>query len=155
MVEYSFRFLVSCILASLMLLACAVPAQARRTEVVEPHIQEEKDDAPTVILVSGKEGIYPEFGCMEFGCPDKVMCGNAACFVTHCGKKSCRFCPEALPDFLKNVVFQQWCAYECMRSSRKVGSAFGLVTTIGGVFAGPQCLLDDASVDATSWLGEE
>jgi hypothetical protein len=147
--------LISSSLFVWMLTACAGPAATRREEIEPPHIQDEKNDAPPVVLASDKEGIYPEFGCMEFGCPDKVMCGKAACFVTHCGKKSCRFCPESLPDFLKNVVFDQWCAYDCVRGSMKVGSAFGLVTTIGSAFVGPKCLVDDPSASSTSSSSKE
>ncbi len=80
---------------------------------------------------------------MEYGCPDRVFCeeANAYCHVTHCGKKNCSFCPKEFPDIFKNLVFQQWCQFDCLRGSVRAGVAFGFVPSIGkGLFIGPYCL---------------
>lgn len=96
-----------------------------------------------VVQVSGKDGIYPMYECMEYGCPDRVYCeeANVYCHVTHCGKRSCSFCPKPLPDVFKNLVFKQWCQFDCLRGSVRAGVAFGFVPSIGkDLFVGPYCL---------------
>lgn len=84
-------------------------------------------------------GIYPEYRCMDLGCPASVVCGKSVCEVVHCGTGPCRFCPEPAPDALKNIVFKAWCSYGCMRGPVATGSTFGFITTLGNVFVGPFC----------------
>jgi len=60
-------------------------------------------------------------------CPWTTKCGDIApgtCFVTNCGKGSCKFCPE----HLQNLVVEGWCAYGCMKGSEMTGGAFILKT---------------------------
>jgi len=103
-------------------------------------ILEEQRQADTgVVRASGKDGIYPVYECMDYGCPDRVFCeeANVYCHVTHCGKGSCQFCPEPLPDTLKNLAFKQWCKFDCLRGSVRAGTVLGFVPALGNVFIGP------------------
>lgn len=95
-----------------------------------------------VTQASGKDGIYPMWECMEYGCPDKVLCPEAGvyCHVTHCGKGSCRGCPEPFPDVFKNLFVKEWCRFDCQRGAVRAGSAFGFVPSLGKkLFVGPIC----------------
>lgn len=107
------------------------------------YLDEQRQAGTDVIQASGKDGIYPVYECMEYGCPDRVFCEkvDAYCHVTHCGQRSCSFCPKPFPDVFKNLVFKQWCQFDCLRGSVRAGSAFGFVPSIGkGLFIGPYCL---------------
>ena len=106
-------------------------------------LEEQRKAGTGVVQASGKDGIYPVYECMEHGCPDRVLCkeANVYCHVTHCGKKSCSFCPEPFPDIFKNLAFKQWCQFDCLRGSVRAGAAFGFVPSIGkALFIGPICL---------------
>jgi hypothetical protein len=100
---------------------------------------EQQQASQSIIQASGKDGIYPVYECMEYGCPDRVLCedANVYCHVTHCGKGSCHFCPDPFPDVFKNLTFKQWCKFDCQRGSLRTGTAFGFVPAIGNVFIGP------------------
>jgi hypothetical protein len=84
------------------------------------------------------------YGCVEYGCPDKVFCKktDAYCHVTHCGKGSCYGCPEPLPETFKNLVFKQWCRFDCLKGSVRAGSALGFIPSIGNIFIGPYCIAE-------------
>jgi hypothetical protein len=106
-------------------------------------LEEQRQTGASVIPASGKDGIYPMYECMEYGCPDKVFCkeANAYCHVTHCGKGSCRGCGESFPDILKNLAIKEWCKFDCLRRSTRAGTAFGFVPIVGkNFFVGPICL---------------
>ncbi|WP_331112893.1 hypothetical protein [Archangium sp.] len=109
-------------------------------------LEEERQAGPSVIQASGKDGIYPMYECMDYGCPDKVLCkeANVYCHVTHCGKGSCRGCPEPFPDVFKNIFIKEWCKFDCLRGAVWAGTAFGFVPSIGKkLFIGPvACLIE-------------
>lgn len=74
-------------------------------------------------------GIFPKHECAESPskCPLMTSCAHlfpGTCFVTNCGKGSCKFCPE----YLQNLVVEGWCAYGCMQGSEMTGGAFILQT---------------------------
>jgi hypothetical protein len=102
-------------------------------------LAEQHQASPSVIQASGKDGIYPVYECMEHGCPDRVLCEDAKayCHVTHCGKGSCQYCPEPFPDVFKNLALKQWCRFDCLRGSVRVGTVLGFVSALGNVFIGP------------------
>jgi hypothetical protein len=83
------------------------------------------------------------YECMEYGCPDRVFCEDvdAYCHVTHCGKGSCYGCPEAFPAIFKNLAVRQWCRFDCLKNSIRLGTAFGFIPSVGrSIFVGPICL---------------
>jgi hypothetical protein len=137
---------------------CAVSSSSQREAREFPSRTEEarpEEGAPVIVKV-GDEGLFsPRFECMEFGCPATVKCGKAVCSVIHCGKRQCQYCPEPLPDFLKNIAFKAWCSYGCMAGTLRTGSAFGLVTSFGEAFAGPICLDESSSMSRTEMRAEE
>jgi hypothetical protein len=92
-----------------------------------------------VVQSSGKDPVIPMYECMHFGCPPTVQCkaAGAACTVTHCGKGSCHTCPMSVPEPFKNLIFKQWCRYECFRGALRLGPVIGFVPVIGGFFVGP------------------
>lgn len=107
------------------------------------YLKEQRNAGTAVIQASGEDGIYPVYECTDYGCPDKVFCEEvgAYCHVTHCGKRECSFYPKPLPDIFKNLVFKQWCQFDCLRGSVRAGVAFGFVPSFGkGLFVGPFCL---------------
>jgi hypothetical protein len=93
----------------------------------------------TVVLVAGKDPVVPRPECTDYGCPTAVMCEavKAVCYVTHCGKGNCRLCPEPMPEAFRNIVFRQWCSFECARGPLRIGTAIGFVPSIGRGFIGP------------------
>ncbi|MDY7231119.1 hypothetical protein [Hyalangium rubrum] len=111
-------------------------------EAAEQYLEDsaaQRGSRLSVIQVAGKDPVIPRFECMEYGCPDKVLCGDAkaVCLVTHCGKGSCNLCPEPMPDAFKNLVFKQWCEYECVRGAARLGTVIGFVPSFGSGFVGP------------------
>jgi hypothetical protein len=107
------------------------------------YLEEQRQAGASVIQASGKDGIYPMYECMDYGCPDSVFCkkANVYCHVTHCGKGSCRGCAEPFPDIFKNLMVKEWRRFDCLRGSVRAGSAFGFIPSIGkDLFVGPICL---------------
>jgi hypothetical protein len=107
------------------------------------YLDAQREAGKDVIQASGKSGgIYPMYECMEYGCPDRVFCKDigAYCVVTHCGKGGCRGCDEPFPEIFKNLVFKQWCRFDCLKGSVRAGSALGFIPSIGNFFIGPYCL---------------
>jgi hypothetical protein len=126
-------------------MACASPEGARRgvSDVRPADAKPQVEENPRIVLV-GNEGLFsPQFECMELGCPATVLCGRAVCSVIHCGKGSCSFCPEPMPDAFKNLVLKCWCSYGCMTGTQRTGSAYGFIPSIGSLFAGPWCVDTD------------
>ena len=131
----------------------AVPRDTQAALHEEAEVESRQE--PSILLTGGKDGLFqPRFECMQMGCPATVRCGPAVCSVIHCGKQQCRYCPEPLPDFFKNIAFKAWCSYGCMTGAARTGSAFGLVTTFGEAFAGPYCL-DESAATLMAGQGEE
>jgi hypothetical protein len=108
------------------------------------YLREQRRAGKDILQASGRDGIRPVYECMNYGCPDTVFCEDvgAYCHVTHCGKKECSFCPKAFPDIFKNLVFKQWCQFDCLRGSMRAGVAFGFIPSIGNFFIGPYCLTE-------------
>jgi hypothetical protein len=118
-------------------------AYREAAEKLLKYLDAQRRAGTNVIQASGKDGIYPMYECMEYGCPDRVFCKevDAYCPVTHCGKGSCRGCPEPAPDVFKNLALKQWCKFDCLRSSVRAGTALGFVPIVGkDFFIGPFCL---------------
>ncbi len=136
---------------------CVARTAIQRETEVTPQIAEmELQQDPSIILTGSKDGLFqPQYECMQMGCPATVRCGPAVCSVIHCGKQQCRYCPEPLPDFFKNIAFKAWCSYGCMTGAVRTGTAFGLVTTFGEAFAGPYCLDESAGTSLMAGQGEE
>lgn len=108
----------------------------------EQYLQDTKDQpqtSPGLVLVAGTVPVTPRPECTDRGCPTAVTCKevNAVCWVTHCGKGGCDYCPEPLPEAFKNLVFKQWCAFECVQGPLRIGTAIGFVPSIGNFFIGP------------------
>lgn len=117
-------------------------AYREAAEKLLAFLNDQRQAGGSVIQASGKDGIYPMYECMDYGCPDKVFCkeANSYCHVTHCGKGSCYGGPEQLPDIFKNLVFKQWCKFDCLRGSIRTGTAFGFIPVMGkNAFVGPIC----------------
>lgn len=107
------------------------------------YLKEQERAGGSVVQASGKGGIYPMYECMDYGCPDRVFCKgvNAYCHVTLCSKGSCRSCPEWFPSVFKNLFVKEWCKFDCLSGSARVGTAFGYVSLLGKpFFVGPFCL---------------
>lgn len=103
------------------------------------HLAAQRRNGLDVVQAAAKDPVIPRYECMDYGCPDKVLCKKAHvyCTVTHCGKGSCNTCPKPMPDVFKNLVFKQWCEFECMRRSTRLGPVLGFVPSIGSIFIGP------------------
>lgn len=127
------------------LTACATPERAQRevSQVWHSDAKQWVDENPRVILIGGDGLFSPQFECMDLGCPATVLCGRAVCSVIHCGKGSCTYCPEPMPDVFKNLVLKSWCSYGCMAGSQRTGAAYGFIPAIGGKFVGPWCIDTD------------
>jgi hypothetical protein len=96
-------------------------------------------NSPSIVFVAGQDPVVPRPECTDYGCPTAVMCeaAKAICYVTHCGKGSCRLCPEPMPEEFKKLVFRQWCAFECVRGPLRTGTVIGFVPSVGRGFVGP------------------
>jgi hypothetical protein len=120
-------------------------AYREAAEKLLEYLDAQRKAGTDVVLASGKkDGIYPMYECMEYGCPDRVFCKEtgAYCQVTHCGKGSCHTCSEPFPEIFKNIVFRQWCKFDCLKNSVRTGVAVGFIPSIGNIFIGPYCLED-------------
>ncbi len=133
------------LLPGCLLMACAAPKGAQRevAEVRSSEVRPQVAESPRIVLVGGDGLFSPQFECMDLGCPATVRCGRAVCSVIHCGKGSCTYCPEPMPDVFKNLVLKSWCSYGCMTGSQRTGSAYGFIPAIGGTFVGPWCIDTD------------
>jgi len=86
----------------------------------------------------GLDPVYPEFRCMELGCPANVKCGTKVLVVVHCGTGKCKFCGKSSPA--GNLVTKAWCSYAGLGGE----GAFGFITRFGNTFVGPVCLPGDS-----------
>ena len=116
------------------------------------YLAAQRRNRPDVVQASAKDPIIPRYECMDYGCPDTVLCKKAHvyCAVTHCGKGSCNTCPKPMPDVFKNLVFKQWCEFECLRGSTRLGTVLGFVPSIGSIFIGPFGCPDEYSASNCS-----
>jgi len=120
------------------------PPQEREAfrKAVEQYLQDTKEQPrarTSIALVSGTVPVIPRPECTDRGCPTAVTCKeiSAVCWVTHCGKGGCDYCPEPLPEAFKSLVFKQWCAFECVHGPLRIGTVIGFVPSIGNFFIGP------------------
>jgi hypothetical protein len=111
----------------------------RAVEQYLKDIEERRRSSPSIVLVAGKDPVVPRPECTDFGCPTAVTCeaAKAVCYVTHCGKGNCRLCPEPMPEAFKNLIFRQWCSFECVRGPLRIATVIGFVPSIGRGFIGP------------------
>jgi hypothetical protein len=151
------RMCLGVLLLATVQTGCVARTSIQRVTDATPQVAEmELRQQPSILLTGGKDGLFqPRYECMQMGCPATVRCGPAVCSVIHCGKQQCRYCPEPLPDFFKNIAFKAWCSYGCMTGSVRTGTAFGLVTTFGETFTGPYCLDEPTATSLMAGQGEE
>ena len=104
------------------------------------ELAQQRQISSRVVQVSGQDPVIPMYECMDYGCPATVQCpeAKAACTITHCGRGDCHTCPMSAPEAFKNLVFKQWCRYECFRGTARLGPVIGFVPSLGkNLFIGP------------------